>query len=579
MKSTNDAAVATVIGTVSVTATHLELVNQSTGATSGSAIAGATSDLQLRATDSNRNIDKDYAGVHAVAFYGLSAAGGYTPKVESTNFGTELGIYFPVSPGGVSTANAVTLTPYKMETANIYGSETGMSYFTYNVNVLAAAASSIALTSGNNQVSVINKAITPFVVTTQDLYTNAAAGTDVTFSIASYPTGGGGCSLGTTTTTTNSSGAASTILTLGAAAGTYQVQATNAALSGSPITFTATASAPTALEKVSGDSQTKYVGQAADAFVVRLVNESGTGISNETINFAITSYPSGATGQSLSAASAVTNAQGQASTILTLGNKTGSYVVRASYQILGGTLLTADFTVTAQPAVPYKAVLTGPTSVNAGAASGAFTVSIKDQNDNPSPLATGQSILFNLTTTPGATGTFYSDSACTAGNEITTVTVTEGTVDSRLLLQAHGGGLRRPGDGHDHQHHFERQLSHELGDLLGRAGLHAPLCRFGLRHLCLDGRRLARLDDHLLRRLQQPDGLYRHLRRHLLGRQRVSVAGGGRADVLQCQRHGRGCRRLDGPFLLQQRRDHDLQGLPGRHRPYQGDLGQCDDLG
>jgi alpha-tubulin suppressor-like RCC1 family protein len=427
MKSTNDAAVATVTGTISVTATHLELVNQSTGATSGSAIAGAASDLQLRATDANRNIDKDYAGVHAVAFYGLSTAGGYTPKIESTNFGTELGIYFPVSPGGVSTANAVTLTPYKMETANVYGSETGMSYFTYNVNVLAAAASSIALTSGNNQVSVINKAITPFVVTTQDLYTNAAAGTDVTFSIASYPTGGGGCSLGTTTTTTNSSGQASTILTLGAAAGTYQVQATNAALSGSPITFTATASAPTALEKVSGDSQTKYVGQAADAFVVRLVNESGTGISNETINFAITSYPSGATGQSLSAASAVTNAQGQASTILTLGNKTGSYVVRASYQILGGSLLTADFTVTAQPAVPYKAVLTGPTSVNAGAASTAFTVSIKDQNDNPSPLATGQSILFNLTTTPGATGTFYSDSACTAGNEITTVTVTEGT--------------------------------------------------------------------------------------------------------------------------------------------------------
>jgi alpha-tubulin suppressor-like RCC1 family protein len=426
MKSTNDAAVAVVTGTVSVTATHLELVNQSTGATSGSAIAGSTSELQLRATDSNRNIDKDYAGVHAVAFYGLSAAGSNTPKIESTSFGTELGIYFPVSPGGVSTSNAVTLTPYKMETANIYGSETGMSSFTYNVNVLAASAASIALTSGNNQVSVINKAITPFVVTTQDLYGNAAAGTDVTFSISSYPTGGGGSSLSTTTTATNSSGQASTILTLGAAAGTYQVQATNAALTGSPVTFTATASAPTALEKVSGDAQTKYVNQAADAFVVRLVNESGTGISNETISFAITSYPSGATGQSLSAATAVTNSQGQASTILTLGNKTGSYVVRASYQILGGSLLTSDFTVTAQPAVPYKAVLTGPTSVNAGAASTAFTVTIRDQSDNPSPLATGQSILFNLTTTPGATGTFYSDSACTAGNEITTVTVTEG---------------------------------------------------------------------------------------------------------------------------------------------------------
>jgi hypothetical protein len=51
MKSANDAAVATVTGTISVTATHLELVNQATGATSGSAIAGSTSELQVRATD------------------------------------------------------------------------------------------------------------------------------------------------------------------------------------------------------------------------------------------------------------------------------------------------------------------------------------------------------------------------------------------------------------------------------------------------------------------------------------------------------------------------------------------------
>ncbi|MDD5533485.1 MAG: hypothetical protein PHC52_11885, partial [Syntrophales bacterium] len=305
-----------------------------------------------------------------------------------------------------------------------------------NANVLAASASAIALTSGNNQTSVINKAITPFVVTAQDPYTNPAVGTDVTFSITGFPSGGGGCSLSTTTTTTNSSGQASTILTLGAAAGTYQVQAANAALTGSPITFTATASAPTALEKVSGDSQTEYVNQAADPFVVRLVNESDTGISNETINFAITSYPSGATGQSLSAASAVTNSQGQASVTLTTGNRSGAYVVRASYQVLGGALLTADFTVTAEPAVPYKVVLTGPSSVNAGSASGAFTIAIRDQNDNLSPLGDGQSILFNLTTTPGATGTFYSDAACTDGNEITTATVTEGT-SSALFYYKH----------------------------------------------------------------------------------------------------------------------------------------------
>jgi len=422
MKASNDAAVSLVTGTIAVTATYLEIVNQSDDATSGTATAGTAKSLRIRAIDVNRNIDKDYSSIHYLAFYGLSSVAGNTPKVNASyEFGVPQQILFT---SGVS---PVTVTPYKLETADLYVSETGLSYFPYHATVAAASASSMELTSGNSQSGVINKALAAFVVTARDAYTNTASGANIAFSISSYPTGGGGCSLSTTSATTNSSGEASTILTLGAAAGTYQVQATNASLSGSPVTFTATASAPTTLQKVSGDSQTKNVNQAADPFVVKLVNESGAGISNETINFTIQSVPTGATGQSLSSATAVTNSSGQASVTLTLGNKTGNYVVRASYQVLGGALLTADFTVAAQPAVPYKVVLTGPTSVNAGAASSAFTISIKDQNDNLSPLGTGQSILFNLTTTPASTGTFYSDAACTAGNEITTMTVTEGT--------------------------------------------------------------------------------------------------------------------------------------------------------
>ncbi|MFB3918433.1 MAG: hypothetical protein ACE14U_00005 [Candidatus Velamenicoccus archaeovorus] len=421
MKASNDAAVSLVTGTIAVTATYLEIVNQSDDTTSGTATAGTAKNLRIRATDANRNIDKDYSSIHYLAFYGFSSVAGNTPKVNTSyEFGVPQQILFA---SGVS---PVTVTPYKLETADIYVSETGLSYFPYHATVAAASASSVELTSGNSQSGVINKALAAFVVTARDAYTNAASGANIAFSISSYPTGGNGCSLSAASATTNSSGEASTILTLGAAAGTYQVQATNASLSGSPVTFTATASAPTALQKVSGDSQTKNVGETADPFVIKLVNESGAGISNETVNFTIQSAPTGATGQSLSAASAVTNSSGQASVTLTLGNKTGNYVVRASYQVLGGALLTADFTVAAQPAVPYKVVLTGPTSVNAGAASSAFTISIKDQNDNLSPLSTGQSILFNLTTTPASTGTFYSDAACTAGNEITTATVTEG---------------------------------------------------------------------------------------------------------------------------------------------------------
>ena len=104
------------------------------------------------------------------------------------------------------------------------------------------AATTLTQTSGNNQTG--NRWATlasPFVVTVADAYANPVSGTSVIFAIGTVPSGATLQSLSLTNTTTAVNGQTSTILTLGNMAGTYRVTAASGTLSGSPVTFTATA--------------------------------------------------------------------------------------------------------------------------------------------------------------------------------------------------------------------------------------------------------------------------------------------------------------------------------------------------
>ena len=112
-----------------------------------------------------------------------------------------------------------------------------------------AAAAALALAAGNSQVGLVSHTLpTPFVVQVTDTSGNAvpAAGLSVSFGIASTPGGASGQSLSATTAMTGANGQAASLLTLGSALGTYTITASAAGLSGSPVTFTATAASPVA---------------------------------------------------------------------------------------------------------------------------------------------------------------------------------------------------------------------------------------------------------------------------------------------------------------------------------------------
>jgi surface protein len=88
---------------------------------------------------------------------------------------------------------------------------------------------------------------------------------------------------------------------------------------------------PAALVAVSGDGQagtaTRFL---AEAFVVRVLDEEDNPMEGVEVTFAITSAPGGATGHELSVTGTTTNAAGEASSVLTLGDTPGTYTVAAT---------------------------------------------------------------------------------------------------------------------------------------------------------------------------------------------------------------------------------------------------------
>jgi hypothetical protein len=98
----------------------------------------------------------------------------------------------------------------------------------------------VVLASGNNQSGTTGKTLAlPLVVEVQDSNGNPVSGITVTFIV----TVGGG-TLSATQVATDSTGSASSVLSLGAAAGANTVTASASNVSGSPVTFTATATVP-----------------------------------------------------------------------------------------------------------------------------------------------------------------------------------------------------------------------------------------------------------------------------------------------------------------------------------------------
>ena len=284
--------------------------------------------------------------------------------------------------------------------------------------------------SGDSQTGQASAALTnPFVVEVKDGANPAAvfAGVSVTFAV----TAGGG-TLSATTVATDSTGRAQTTLTLGAtSAGAHTVDATVEGIA-EKVTFTTTVSqVATTLVKISGDSQTADPGVAlANAFVVEVRDQGGTGMSNVSVTFAVT-----AGGGTLSATTATTGTNGQAETTLTLGaTAVGANTVEAS---VAGITEKITFTATANRKATTLVKISGD-SQTAGpgvALANAFVIEARDQSGTAMPDV---SVTFSVTA-GGGTLSVASATTDASGQAETTLTLGATAVGANTVEAAVAG--------------------------------------------------------------------------------------------------------------------------------------------
>ena len=323
---TVDVAVATFGGTTATSAAdqysyaaHLSANSvTSQSATAGSPVGTPPSVL---VTDGQGDPVQGVSVTFAVASGGGTIAGG-TATTDITGIATAASWTL----GDTDGPNTVTAT-----SAGLSGSP-----LTFHATGVSGTADQIAALAGNGQTADAGTAVAvdPSVVVT-DSHGNPVSGTAITFAAAS---GGGSVTGGSAVT--NASGVATVgSWTLGDTAGSNTLTATNAGLSGSPVTFTATGriGAAAVIAQNGGEGQTAAAGTAVTTPPSVVVTDAhGNPVSGVGVTFAV-----GSGGGSVGGASVTTDASGVATVgNWTLGDNPGANTLTATHAGLDGSPVT-----------------------------------------------------------------------------------------------------------------------------------------------------------------------------------------------------------------------------------------------
>ncbi|MEW5853610.1 MAG: Ig-like domain-containing protein [Myxococcota bacterium] len=230
--------------------------------------------------------------------------------------------------------------------------------------------------TGDGQTGVVATALQPFVVTVKDANNNVVPNTTVTFEL-----GLGAGSLTQTSVQTNAQGQAQTVLTLGQTAGTSN-NTVVARVNLLSYTFTASAIPDVAAEVLieSGDNQSATVGQQlTQSLVVRVEDRFNNRVPDVTVDFSVLTG-----GGSLSANIDVTDANGLASTDLTVGTVAGVGNNTVQALVTGLTPVTFSASATAGNADHIEIANGDAQTGTVGAAlPQALQVRVEDVNGNP----------------------------------------------------------------------------------------------------------------------------------------------------------------------------------------------------
>lgn len=281
-----------------------------------------------------------------------------------------------------------------------------------------APPTTIAIVSGNNQTAQVSTALPNPLVVQVLSGTQPVAGATIQWQVAQ-----GGGSLSSTSSTTNANGQASTMLTLGPSPGTNTVVATatvNGASVGS-VTFSATAQQqPATIQIVSGNGQTGQVTTALPNPLVIQVLAGTQPVAGATVQWQVTGG-----GGSLSSTTSTTDANGRASTTLTLGPNPGTNTVATTATVSGASIGSVTFTATGQAqATPTAGSLQKVSGDNQNLIPGTaadLVVKVVGTNDQPLP-----GVQMNWSVSPPGAGKLAQATTTTGSDGQTHNTITVG---------------------------------------------------------------------------------------------------------------------------------------------------------
>ncbi len=289
------------------------------------------------------------------------------------------------------------------------------------------SASLISAAGGNGQTDSVGGTLPRLdSVKVTDAALNPVSGVTVTWSV----TKGGGSI--TPSSITNANGIATAQWILGDTAGAQTATATSGGLSGSPVTFsaTATAGAPTSLTKNGGDGQTVAAGTAVPTALSVLVKDQfNNPVSGATVTFAAV----GASNGNVTGATPVTSASGIATLgSWTVGNSAKTDSVTAT---IGALSTTFTATVTAGSAANLARLGAASQSDTIGGTLPALdSVKVTDQFGNP---VAGTTVTWAI----GGAGSLTPTSPTTNAQGIATATRVLGTAAGAATDTAKAAGL------------------------------------------------------------------------------------------------------------------------------------------
>lgn len=348
--TTNSAGIATVGSwTLGTTAGPNSLVATS-GSLSGSPVtfnatgtAGAPGLITIVAGDAQTAIAGTAApiapSVKVTDQNGNAVAGATVTFTVVVGNGSIAGATATSNASGIATAGAWTLGVVAGEN-RLAATSGALTATTFTATGIAGGAAKIAAEAGNNQSAPIGTAVTvrPSVKVT-DANGNAVSGAAVTFAVAT----GGGSITGAAASTDASGIAAVGSWALGPSTGSNTLTASSGSLTGSPVTFTATATAgvPGSITKHAGDAQNAVAGSnVAVRPTVKVTTSGGIAIAGVSVTFAVATG-----GGSVTDASATTDNAGIATVgSWKLGNTAGANTLNASVAGLSPVTFTATGT-------------------------------------------------------------------------------------------------------------------------------------------------------------------------------------------------------------------------------------------